>query len=65
MRIIEVRYQRVKNLGNYETERVEMVAIVGDNEDHQYVMQQLKKEVEIALELLKTQTCVTENLLKT
>jgi hypothetical protein len=53
MRITEIKYQRVKNLGNYETERVEMVAIVDENDDPKFVFEWLKMIVEQNLGLIE------------
>ena len=49
MRVTEVKYQRVKSLGNYETERLEMVADVAEGEDHKKVINWLRDEVELIL----------------
>jgi hypothetical protein len=52
MRITEISYQRVKNLGNYETERVEMVAEVNEGEDVNTVYTYLRDMVNKALGVL-------------
>lgn len=49
MRIKEVKYQRVKNLGNYETERLELLAELNEGEDHREAIEELKVEVEFGL----------------
>ena len=49
MRVTEVRFQRVKNLGNYETERCELVATVDEGEQHQDVLQTLRNEAKAFL----------------
>lgn len=51
MRITEIKYQRVKNLGNYETERVEMTGAVNENEPSDIVFRVLKQLTEKYLEL--------------
>lgn len=56
MRITEIRYQRVKNLGNYETERVEMVATLNEGDDPHFVFRWLQSEVEIKLGLREKET---------
>lgn len=49
MRIKEIRYQRVKNLGKYESARCEMVAELNDNDDVEDAFAQLQLKVEKAL----------------
>lgn len=52
MKIKQIMYQRVKNLGNYETERVELVADMDMDTENQFdVFKQLKKQAELMLEL--------------
>jgi hypothetical protein len=46
-----MRYQRVKNLGNYETERLELVATVDEDEHPKEVFFDLKETVEVLLEI--------------
>jgi hypothetical protein len=46
MRIKEIKYQRVKNLGNYETERAEFVAELNEDEDPMIQIQLLRDQVE-------------------
>ena len=40
-----VTYQRIKNLGNYESERLEVTVEVDDDENHLEVAQRLRAEV--------------------
>ena len=51
MKIKTITYQRVKNLGNYESERMELVAELDDGEDVEVAIGQLKKEVREALNI--------------
>lgn len=51
MQITEVRYQRVKNLGNYETERCELVALVDEDENPKEVFVDLRDMAEEFLDL--------------
>ena len=44
MKIIQVSYRRVFNLGNYETETVEFVAAINDEENPQEVLRDLATE---------------------
>ena len=50
MKIKEIRYQRVKNLGNYESARLEMVAEINEDDDVEKALDNLKQQVEKALE---------------
>lgn len=45
MKIKTITYQRVKNLGNYESERMEMVAEVNEDEDINIAVETLKQYV--------------------
>lgn len=49
MRIIEISYQQVQNLGNYESRRVEATAVVTDSEDPAQVLADLKAFVQAGL----------------
>lgn len=49
MKYKEVRYQRVKNLGNYESERMELVAEVAEGDDIGSAIASLKERVERSL----------------
>ena len=49
MKIKEIRYQRVKNLGNYESARCEMVAELNEDDDVEDAFAQLQLKVEKAL----------------
>jgi len=42
MRITEVTYEANKNLGNYETERIRLTAVVNENEDAMEVLDNLQ-----------------------
>jgi hypothetical protein len=52
--IIEIKYQRVKNLGNYETERVELTALLDAEDDANEIFLALKAQ---ALEMLGVVEC--------
>lgn len=45
-----IKYMRVKNLGNYETERIEVSAKVPDGKTPEEVYQNLKSWVHLKLE---------------
>ena len=49
MHIKEIRYHRVKNLGNYESARCEMVAELNEDDDVEDAFAQLQYQVEKAL----------------
>lgn len=49
MKIKEIGYQRVKNLGNYESARCEMVAELNEDDDVEDCFAQLQYQVEKAL----------------
>lgn len=49
MNIKEIRYQRVKNLGNYESVRLEMVAELNEDDDVDLALTRLQYRVEKAL----------------
>ena len=49
MKIKEIRYQRVKNLGNYESARCEMIAELNEDDDVEDAFAQLQYQVEKAL----------------
>ncbi len=51
MKVTEIRYQRVKNLGNYETERVEVVGLVDETETPEEIFCVLKDMAEQFLDL--------------
>lgn len=42
LEIVEVSYSTIKNLGNYENERVEMIAKVNPGQDPLQVLDQLQ-----------------------
>jgi len=44
MKIIQVNFRRVFNLGNYQTATVELVAAVDEDEDAKQVLNQLVDE---------------------
>ena len=44
MKVTQISYRRVFNLGNYQTEAVEFVAAVNDEEDPQEVLRNLAAE---------------------
>lgn len=49
MRVTEVRYQRIKNLGNYENERAEVTVAVNEGDEVRDALNYAKEEVEIFL----------------
>jgi hypothetical protein len=49
MKVKIITYQRVKNLGNYESERLEMVAELSDVENALFAAEALKAEVNAVL----------------
>lgn len=51
MKVKTITYQRVKNLGNYESERFEMTAEVYEDESPTEVAENLKEMVEDALDI--------------
>jgi hypothetical protein len=50
MKIKTISYQRVKNLGNYESERLEMFAELDEDEDPDTVAVQLRLHVNSILD---------------
>ena len=53
MKVKTITYKRIHNLGNYNTEHLEMTAELDNGEDVQESTSQLKLEVETALGLNK------------
>ena len=51
MEIKEITYKRLKNLGNYENEEVELKAILNQDESVQEGFEKLINEAELALGL--------------
>ena len=51
MKVKTITYQRVKNLGNYESERLEMTVEVYEDESPTEVAENLKEMVEDALDI--------------
>lgn len=51
MKIERVLYSRTVNLGDYNSERIEIGAIVEEGEDFKEVLSKVKKEVNISLKL--------------
>lgn len=49
MKVKEVRYQRVKNLGNYESARLELVAELNEDDDVTEAIANLKATVNLHL----------------
>lgn len=45
MKVKTITYQRVKNLGNYESERLEMTVEVEEGENEEYVAKALIEKV--------------------
>lgn len=52
MKIKTITYQRVKNLGNYESERLEASADLPEGEDFFAAFILLKHDVEVALGIM-------------
>lgn len=50
MRITTITYQAVKNLGNYNTERLEMSATIVEGEDADEAAYKLRQRVNLILE---------------
>lgn len=48
-----ISYQRVKNLGNYESERLELTAEVNQDDDINLAIDRLKHKVEKSLGLIE------------
>jgi hypothetical protein len=55
MKIKTITYQRVKNLGNYESERLEMTAELDPSEDDEVAIAELKARVEISLNITSSE----------
>ena len=53
MKVKTITYKRIHNLGNYNTEHLEMTAELDDDDDVQESTNQLKIEFETALRLNK------------
>ena len=51
MKIKEIRYKRVKNLGNYESETLELLAELNDNNNLMEAIDQLKEDAREALDI--------------
>ena len=49
MKVERITYKRIKNLGNYESETVEMTAIVDEDEEVEEAMNKLKDLVNWSL----------------
>ncbi|MBW4535507.1 MAG: hypothetical protein KME09_16345 [Pleurocapsa minor HA4230-MV1] len=49
MKFKTITYQRVKNLGNYESERLELSVELDENDDEAVAIASLKSKVEQAL----------------
>ncbi len=49
MKIVTLTYRRVKNLGNYESESLEAIAQIPDDEDVDEALEDLKEWVELKL----------------
>ena len=50
MKYKTITYQRVKNLGNYESKRLELTAELDENDELEVAIEILKGKVEIALD---------------
>ena len=53
LKINTITYQRVKNLGNYETERLEVSISIDENEDPDFALKKLKFWVDKKLSLIE------------
>jgi small-conductance mechanosensitive channel len=53
MKVKTITYQRVKNLGNYESKRFEMTAEINDDEDVETAIATLKAIVNKALNIVE------------
>ena len=61
MEIKTITYQRVKNLGNYESQRMEMTAELGADDNVDQCAAELRKHVEIALGIIKEPELIAVN----
>ena len=61
MKIKEISYKRIKNIGNYENESLEVIAQVEDNEDPNKVFENLKHFVFVKLGLIEIQSPKKKN----
>lgn len=52
MQIKTISYQRVRSLGNYESERLEATAEIEESEDFFSAFVKLKHHVEVALRII-------------
>jgi small-conductance mechanosensitive channel len=57
MNIKTISYQRVKNLGNYESERIEMTIELDDDENVEDAIATLKETVKKALNISEPIDC--------
>jgi hypothetical protein len=57
MNIKTISYQRVKNLGNYESERMEMTIELDDDENVEIAIATLKETVKKALNISEPIDC--------
>ncbi len=46
MKITEVRYERIKNTGNYENEKLSVVVAINENDDPNEAVRRARKFVE-------------------
>lgn len=53
MKVFEVSYLRVKNLGNYEKEEIGLKAEIEEGEEYGYVLETLKHQTELFLGIKK------------
>lgn len=53
MKITKITYQRVKNLGNYESERLEIEVETNEKENYESKVKEMKKFVEKNLNIEK------------
>lgn len=52
MKIKIITYQRIKNLGNYQSEKLEMTAELEEGEDVQASIAKLKNQVHLGLNII-------------
>jgi hypothetical protein len=62
MKIKTISYQRVKNLGNFQSERMEAIAEVDKDEDIEAAIESLKAIVHKALGLIKNKSNEEDNI---
>jgi hypothetical protein len=60
MKVERVRYERIRNLGNYENEKISLDAVVDDDETAEDVYRKLRREAFRYLGLRERKVTVIE-----